>query len=142
MWIDTHCHLDAPEFDADREVVAGAARAAGVSRIVIPSVGRTNFTTVRALAHATRGAVYALGIHPMYTPHARDEDLDRLRMEVEASLDDPRFVGIGEIGLDYFVPGLDERRQQFFYDAQLRLAREFDLPVVCHVRKSPDTGLA
>lgn len=142
MWIDTHCHLDAPEFDADREVVAGAARAAGVSRIVIPSVGRTNFTTVRALAHATRGAVYALGIHPMYTPHARDEDLDRLRMEVEASLDDPRFVGIGEIGLDYFVPGLDERRQQFFYDAQLRLAREFDLPVVCHVRKSQDRVLA
>ena len=105
MWIDTHCHLDAAEFDADRDAVAHAARAAGVSRIVIPSVGRDNFTTVRELAQRTPGAVYALGIHPMFTPRARDEDLDRLRMEIEASLDDPRFVAIGEIGLDYFVPG-------------------------------------
>ncbi|MET5116585.1 TatD family hydrolase, partial [Burkholderia pseudomallei] len=77
----------------------------------------------------TRGAVYALGIHPLYTPHARADDLDRLRMEVEASLHDPRFVGIGEIGLDYFVPWLDDRREKLFYDSQLRLAREFDLPV-------------
>ena len=72
MWIDTHCHLDAAEFDADRDAVAHAARAAGVSRIVIPSVGRDNFTTVRELAQRTPGAVYALGIHPMFTPRARD----------------------------------------------------------------------
>ncbi|HHT9061560.1 TPA: TatD family hydrolase, partial [Burkholderia cenocepacia] len=76
MWIDTHCHLDAAEFDADRDAVAQAARAAGVSRIVIPSIGRDNFTTVRELAQRTPGAVYALGIHPMYTPQARDADLD------------------------------------------------------------------
>ncbi|KVO77166.1 DNAase [Burkholderia ubonensis] len=142
MWIDTHCHLDAAEFDADRDAVAQAARDAGVARIVIPSVGRDNFATVRELAHRTPGAVYALGIHPMYTPHAHDGDLDRLRMEIEASLDDPRFVAIGEIGLDYFVPGLDEDRQQFFYQGQLKLAREFDLPVLCHVRKSQDRVLA
>ncbi|NTX44780.1 TatD family hydrolase [Burkholderia cepacia] len=142
MWIDTHCHLDAAEFDADRDAVVQAAHAAGVSRIVIPSVGRDNFTTVRELAQRTPGAVYALGIHPMYTPHARDEDLDLLRMEIEASLDDPRFVAIGEIGLDYFVPGLDDARQQFFYQGQLKLAREFDLPVLCHVRKSQDRVLA
>jgi len=142
MWIDTHCHLDAAEFDADRDAVAQAARDAGVSRIVIPSVGRDNFTVVRELAHRTPGAVYMLGIHPMYTPRARDEDLDLLRMEIEASLDDSRFVGVGEIGLDGFVPGLDDARQQFFYDAQLKLARDFDLPVVCHVRKSQDRVLA
>ena len=142
MWIDTHCHLDAGEFDADRDAVAEAARTAGVSRIVIPSVGRDNFTTVRELAQRTPGAAYALGIHPMFTPQAHDADLDRLRMEIEASLDDPRFVAIGEIGLDYFVPGLDEERQQFFYQGQLKLAREFDLPVLCHVRKSQDRVLA
>ncbi|WP_433704518.1 TatD family hydrolase [Paraburkholderia sacchari] len=141
MWIDTHCHLDASEFDADREAVASAARASGVGRIVIPAVARENFATVRALAHRTPGAVYALGIHPLYTPHARDEDLDALRAEVEASLVDPRFVGIGEIGLDYFAPGLDDARQQYFYDAQLRVAREFDLPAICHVRKSQDQVL-
>ncbi|WP_323120670.1 TatD family hydrolase [Burkholderia alba] len=142
MWIDTHCHLDATEFDADRDVVAAEARAAGVSRIVIPSVGRGNFAVVRELAHRTGGCAYALGIHPMCTPRANEADLDLLRMEIEASLDDPRFVAIGEIGLDYFVPGLDEARQQFFYQAQLKLARDFDLPVLCHVRKSQDRVLA
>lgn len=141
MWIDTHCHLDASEFDADRDAVASAARASGVVRIVIPAVARENFATVRALAHRTPGAVYALGIHPLYTPQARDEDLDVLRTEIEANLADPRFVGIGEIGLDFFVPGLDAARQQHFYDAQLRLAREFDLSAICHVRKSQDQVL-
>ncbi|AQG99178.1 DNAase [Burkholderia sp. KK1] len=141
MWIDTHCHLDAGEFDADRDAVADAARAAGVSRIVIPGVDRGNFGTVRKLAHRIEGGAYALGIHPLFTPGAHEDDLRILRDEIEASLDDPLFVGIGEIGLDYFVPTLDDARQQFFYDAQLKLAREFDLPVICHVRKSQDKVL-
>jgi TatD DNase family protein len=142
MWIDTHCHLDAPEFDADRAMVADAARAAQVSRIVIPAVARLNFATVRELAHATEGGVYALGIHPLYTLATHDDDLAVLRAEIEASLSDPRFVGIGEIGLDFFVPGLDEARQRFVYTEQLKLAREFDLPAICHVRKSQDPVLA
>ncbi|TDV20784.1 TatD family hydrolase [Paraburkholderia caballeronis] len=141
MWIDTHCHLDAAEFDADRAAVADAARRAGVARVVIPAVARENFATVRELAHRLDGGVYALGIHPLHTPQARDDDLDLLRREIEASLDDPRFVGIGEIGLDFFVPGLDAARQQHFYDAQLRLARDYDLPAICHVRKSQDPVL-
>ena len=141
MWIDSHCHLDASEFDEDRDAVSRDALTAQVSRIVIPSVGRTNFGLVRDLAHRTEGGVYALGIHPLYTPRADDGDIDLLRMEIEASLDDARFVGIGEIGLDYFVPGLDDARQVYFYEAQLRLARDFDLPVICHVRKSQDKVL-
>jgi TatD DNase family protein len=141
MWIDTHCHLDAAEFDADRDEVARSAREAGVSRIVIPAVERGNFETVRALAQRVAGAVYALGIHPLYTPRATDADLDALRAQIAASLEDPRFVGVGEIGLDYFMPGLDDARQQFFYYEQLKLAREFDLPVICHVRKSQDQVL-
>ena len=141
MWIDTHCHLDAGEFDGDRETVALAAQACGVGRIVIPAVGRGNFSTVRALAHRIAGGVYALGIHPLFTRDAGEADLEALRREIEASLDDPRFVGIGEIGLDYFVPDLDDTRQRHFYGAQLALAREFDLPVICHVRKSQDLVL-
>ena len=141
MWIDTHCHLDAGEFDNDRDTVAAAAHASGVERIVIPAVARANFTTVRALAHRIEGGVYALGIHPLFAPQSHEDDLEALRQEIEASLGDPRFVGIGEIGLDYFVPGLDDARQRFFYDAQLKLAREFDLPVICHVRKSQDLVL-
>ena len=141
MWIDTHCHLDAAEFDADREAVAGAAHQAGVSRIVIPAVAVSNFETVRRLAQQTAGGAYALGIHPLFTPQAREDDLFILRREIETSLADPCFVGIGEIGLDYFVPGLDDARQRFFYESQLELAREFDLPVICHVRKSQDLVL-
>ena len=141
MWIDTHCHLDAGEFDADRDAVADAALDALVTRIVIPGVGRFNFDTVRALAHRIEGGAYALGIHPLFTPGAHEDDLRALREEIEASMDDPRFVGIGEIGLDYFVPTLDDARQQFFYNEQLKLAREFDLPVICHVRKSQDKVL-
>ncbi|SAL16262.1 TatD family hydrolase [Caballeronia telluris] len=141
MWIDTHCHLDASEFDADRDDVAASARRAGVSRIVIPGVERANFATVRDLAHCIDGGAYALGIHPLFTPRAQDDDLRVLRETIAASLDDPRFVGIGEIGLDYFVPTLDDARQQFFYDEQLKIAREFDLPVICHVRKSQDKVL-
>jgi TatD DNase family protein len=141
MWIDTHCHLDASEFDADRDAVASAALEAGVSRIVIPGIARSNFSTVRELAHRVQGGAYALGIHPLFTPQAQPSDLDVLRMEIEASLDDPLFVGLGEIGLDYFVPGLDDETQQFYYNEQLKLAREFDLPVICHVRKSQDKVL-
>ena len=140
MWTDTHCHLDAPEFDADRAEVVLRARAASVGQIVVPAVEVANFETVRALARAHRFA-YALGIHPLYTGRALDDDVLRLRDALVAHRDDPRLVAVGEIGLDHFVPGLDPKRQEQFYVAQLELAREFDLPVILHVRRSADTLL-
>lgn len=136
-WIDTHCHLDAPEFDSDRDAVRGAARERGVAHCVIPAVSRSNWATVRALAHR-HGDSYALGIHPLCTPDADDGDLDRLAQELALHRADPRLVAIGEMGLDYFVPGLDPARQERFYRAQLQLARRFDLPVILHVRRSAD----
>lgn len=138
MWVDTHCHLDASEFDADRDAVVQAAEQAGVHGIVLPAVAVSNFGAVRALAQRHAACVYALGIHPLCTPGAGQPDLDRLRTEVEASLDDPRFVGIGEIGLDFFVPGLDADHQTWLYVEQLKIARDFDLPVLLHVRRSQD----
>ena len=140
MWIDTHCHFDATEFDADRDQLAESASALGVSRIVIPGVEAANFARVRDLAHRISGGAYALGIHPLYTPRATDDDLLSLRVQVEAALTDPLFIGIGEIGLDYFVE-LDEARQQHFFIEQLRIARDFNLPAICHVRKSQDQVL-
>ncbi len=137
MWVDSHCHLDAPEFDADRESVVVRARAAGVSQIVIPSVGAFDFEAARDLAHA-HGFAYALGIHPLYVMKARDEDLATLAGLLERHREDPRLVAVGEIGLDFFVPGLDAARQQFFYTEQLKLAQRFELPVILHVRKSAD----
>ena len=136
-WIDTHCHLDAPEFDADRSAVRAQAAAQGVCHCVIPAVERSNWDTVRALAHQ-HGDSYALGIHPLYTGRAEEEDLQHLARYLEQHHADPRLVAIGEIGLDYFVPGLDPARQERFYRAQLQLARRFDLPVILHVRRSAD----
>jgi len=138
MWIDTHCHLDAREFDADRDTVVAQAHAAGVSHIVVPAVARWNFDIVRALAHQHAGCSYALGIHPMCAAQASDDDLVELRRQVAASMDDPRFVAIGEIGLDFFIPDPNVERQNAVFQAQLRIAREFDLPVLMHVRKSQD----
>jgi TatD DNase family protein len=140
LWIDTHCHLDAAEFDADRAAVVARARALGVCQMVLPAVERGNFETVRALAHG-HGFAYALGIHPLFTPAAAEADLQQLREALVAHRQDPRLVAVGEIGLDHFVPGLDPARQERFYAAQLGLAREFDLQVILHVRKSADTLL-
>ncbi len=140
MWIDTHCHLDAAEFDSDRDAVVARARAAGVATIVLPAVDAASFDAVRELAHRHRLA-YALGIHPMCTDRAGAGDLAALRNALEAHRDDRRLVAVGEIGLDHFVPGLDRGRQADFYAAQLQLAREFDLPVLLHGRRAVDAVL-
>ncbi len=139
-WIDTHCHLDAPEFDADRAPVRERARAAGVAHCVLPAVAADHFDRVRALAHA-HGDAYALGIHPLFTPQAAEADLERLDHALAAHREDPRLVAVGEIGLDGFVPGLDWERQRHFYREQLRLARRHGLPVILHVRRSADALL-
>jgi TatD DNase family protein len=147
MWIDTHCHLDAPEFGPDHALAAAArerATALGVKRCVIPAVARGNFDTVRLLAHRL-GDAYALGIHPLFVPQAKDDDLDALDAALTEHRDDPRLVAVGEIGLDFFVPALCEpamRGQQIsFYRAQLKLARKHRLPVILHVRRSADVLL-
>lgn len=141
MWIDTHCHLDAAEFDADRAALGAQARAAGVLLCVIPAVERANWPAVQALA-AAQGDAYALGIHPLYVPQAQDDDLLALDEALTASSQDPRLVAVGEIGLDFFVPALCtpamRERQWRFYLAQLRLAQKHGLPVILHVRHSAD----
>jgi TatD DNase family protein len=140
-WIDTHCHLDASEFGPDRDAVVWRAREAGVAMMVLPAVAADGFGTVAALARQ-HGLAYALGIHPLATAQADEADLDRLQQALQAQRDDPRLVAVGEIGLDFWVPQADVRRQQHFYRAQLRLAREAGLPVILHVRRSADALLA
>lgn len=136
-WIDTHCHLDAAEFAPDRDAVRAAAQAAGVTHLVIPAVQRSHWQEVMALAHR-HGDSYALGIHPLYTPGAQESDIAALRELLGQQKGDPHLVAVGEIGLDFFVPDLDAQRQIWFYEQQIQLAREFDLPVILHVRKSSD----
>lgn len=140
-WIDTHCHLDA--FEADQQVapVSQAAQALGVVHCVVPAVEVGNFDAVSALAHAHQHS-YCLGIHPLYVPLAQADALAVLERHLRTYQDDPRLVAVGEIGLDYFVPQLTQspwrERQEAMYRAQLKLARQFVLPVVLHVRRSAD----
>lgn len=142
MWIDTHCHLDAGEFAGESAGIADRAAQQGVSRVVIPAVERGNFAAVRELARQHASCVYALGIHPVFVPRAAEADLAALRAAVQEAMHDPRFVAVGEIGLDFFLPGLRDAplrgRQEFFYSEQLKIARDFGLPVLLHVRRSQD----
>ncbi|MBE0473893.1 TatD family hydrolase [Rhodoferax sp.] len=144
MFIDTHCHLDAPEFGPDAAAVRAQAARQQVAMCVLPAVAVANFEAVRTLAHAG-GDAYALGIHPLYVKTAQDDDLDRLDAALQQHRDDPRLVAVGEIGLDLFVPELRvaplRARQQHFYVTQLKLARKYGLPVLLHVRRSVDQVL-
>ncbi|OYW33960.1 MAG: DNAase [Methyloversatilis sp. 12-65-5] len=134
MLIDTHCHLDAFEFDADRAGVIERARAAGVRAIVLPAVDRAGFGRVRAVCAGQPDLRFALGIHPLYLPAAQMSDIDALAFE----LDDPEVIAVGEIGLDFFVTDIDPVLQEDYFVRQLGLARDFGLPVLLHVRRSQD----
>ncbi|WP_423461046.1 TatD family hydrolase [Ottowia sp. VDI28] len=143
-WIDTHCHLDAPEFTADIAAVRARAAANRVGKCVIPAVEVPAFRAARGLAHQF-GDAYALGIHPLYVERAAEDALAQLGAALEAHAQDPHLVAVGEIGLDYFVPALNEQplrgRQELFYREQLKLARRHQLPVILHVRRSVDAIL-
>lgn len=139
-WIDTHCHLDAPEFQGVSHEVRLRARQRGVRLCVLPAVAAQNFDSVRQLAHQHEDA-YALGIHPLWTGTASEADLELLDQELKQYRDDPRLVAVGEIGLDPRAAAYDAERQNGFYRAQLKLARSHGLPVILHVRKSADALL-
>ncbi len=141
LWIDTHCHLDAPEFLPFRHTSRAQDT---IKKIVIPAVHVSNFSAVRALAHAGRDG-YGLGIHPLYVKDASEHDLLLLEQTLAHQQQDPHLVAVGEIGLDFYVPELSaspwRERQQHFYIEQLRLARQYELPVLLHVRRSVDAVL-
>lgn len=145
MWIDTHCHLDASEFAGESDAVAARAASQHVAQIVIPAVACRNFAAVQNLTRQNANCTYALGIHPIFVPQATESDLDAVREAVRQAMDDARFVAVGEIGLDFFVPDLSSgpmrEKQEFFYSEQLKIARDFDLPVLLHIRRSQDTIL-
>jgi TatD DNase family protein len=137
MLIDTHCHLDASEFDADRSDIALQALQRGVSKIVIPAVARDNFDAVIALCNQYKHCAYALGIHPMYVDNAILQDIETLKSYVAQN--NP--VAIGEIGLDYFVTKTNIELQTYFFTEQLKIAKQHDLPVILHVRHAVDDVL-
>jgi TatD DNase family protein len=107
--------------------------------MVIPAVEKNNFTQVIQLAEKHAQCAYALGIHPMYVKNAKPEDLSTLKTTLEKQIEiDLPPVAIGEIGLDYFVQDHDKPLQTFYFTEQLKLAKQFDLPVILHVRRAID----
>ncbi len=136
--IDSHCHLDVPDFDADRNAVLQQARYNGVGGIVVPGIVSTGWEPLWQLCFSEPGLYPALGLHPVFLKQHTEKDLSIL----QALLQRQRPVAVGEIGLDFLVEGLDRTAQQSLFEAQLVLARDAGLPVILHVRKSHDQVLA
>ena len=145
MWTDTHCHLNALELADDCDAIARRAADLRISRIVIPAIDRAGFSSVRQLAHRHPNCAYALGIHPSCVVDASGDDLKIMRTLLEVSVADPQFVGIGEIGLDFYKPerreGALREKQEYFYVEQLKMAREMGLPVLLHSLRAVDMVL-
>lgn len=134
--IDTHTHLDFPEFDADRAAVLQRSRAAGVEKLVLLGVYRANWQRLWELVQREDGLYAAFGLHPLYLDQHRPEHLAELRGWLERLAGEPRLCALGEFGLDWFLPELDRARQQALFEAQLALAVEFALPALLHVRRA------
>jgi TatD DNase family protein len=135
-WIDTHCHLDATEFTDNRTEVYQAALAQQVKKIIVPAITAQTFENTRQTAQYS-GCYQAYGLHPIFIHTHQEVDLITLR----TWLIKEKAIAVGEMGLDGFVPGLDQQKQLDFFYAQLKLACELDLPVILHIRKAQDAIL-
>jgi TatD DNase family protein len=136
--IDTHSHFDLPVFDADRDVLCMEAKNSGVSDIIIPAIDMPGWSRMKQLQASTAGNGLSLhmayGLHPMFIERHTDEDIEHLKSWLESGA----VVAVGECGLDFFVKGLNKQRQFELFDAQVKLAREYELPLIIHARKSLD----
>lgn len=134
QFIDSHCHLDAPEFDADRIQVIERATAMNVIAQIVPAISARTFSNLAALCRGRSNLFAAYGLHPMFL----DEHADNHVEQVRAAILRHGAVAVGECGLDFFVAGLDPERQRALFDAQLQLAKELDLPLILHARRAVD----
>ena len=132
MLVDTHCHLDLPEFEEDRDEVLARARAAGITRIVNPGIDLSQSRQAIALAEETPELYAAVGVHPNSSDEFTSETLTHLR----AMAAHPKVVAIGEIGLDYYWQKVDPAQQAQAFRAQLTLAADLGLPVIIHNREA------
>lgn len=134
--IDTHTHLDFPDFDADRQALMTECRALGLRQMVVLGVYQGNWQRVWELVQNDPDLHAAFGLHPVYLDDHRPQDLRELGDWLSRLAGHRQLCAVGEIGLDYFIETLDRERQQALFDAQLQLAVDFDLPALIHVRRS------
>jgi TatD DNase family protein len=130
--IDAHSHFDDSGFDQDRDLALARAHEAGVHKQIIPAIKADWWPRLRRVCRAYPGLYPSYGLHPMFLPDHREEHLQALREWVE----NEHPVAIGECGLDLFIQSPQIDRQRFFFTAQLEIAREYDLPVIIHARRS------
>ncbi|HNV83146.1 MAG TPA: TatD family hydrolase [Arenimonas sp.] len=135
---DSHSHLDAPEFEHDRSEVLARAQAEGVNRQLLPAVEFASWSNLKDVCDRYAGLYPAYGLHPMYLASHRPEHIPALRHWIEKEKPN----AVGECGLDFFIEGLDPELQRFYFIEQLKLAREFELPVVIHARRAVDEVIA
>lgn len=142
MLIDSHCHLDAFEFDGEQDAVICEAIESGVKKMVVPAVCSDNFSQVMMLSQQHHACYFALGWHPLFITHARPEHMHSLSHLVAKQLNtQQKIVAIGEIGLDLFETKANVDTQVHFFVEQLKIAQQYDLPVILHVRRAIDEVL-
>lgn len=130
--VDSHSHLDVSEFDDDRILAVERARAAGVTRQIIPAISRSGFAKLKALCANVDGLHPAYGMHPAFLDDHHEADLEHLAIWLQAN----DAVAVGECGLDYYVEGLDLDRQRTIFNRQLGLAKDLELPVIVHALRA------
>ncbi|WP_281084197.1 TatD family hydrolase [Klebsiella quasivariicola] len=135
-FIDTHCHFDFPPFTADETASLERAAQAGVEQIIVPSISAERFNSVLALAARHKALYAALGMHPIVIEEHTEEGLAQL--DALLAQRPPKLVAVGEIGLDLYRDDPRFDRQQTLLEAQLRLAKRYDLPVILHSRRTHD----
>jgi TatD DNase family protein len=131
---DSHCHLDFPDFDGEHAALIDRARAAGVGRMVTICTRLRQEPAVRALAEAHDGVFYAAGTHPMSVADEPMATVDQL----VALADHPKFVAIGETGLDYHYTAESAQAQQDSLRIHIEAARRTRLPLIIHARDADD----
>lgn len=134
---DSHCHLDFPVFDTDRNAIFEQMRKVGIEGVLIPGVKKENWRFIRQLGATKPGVHVALGLHPMFIKEHRKEHIHDLELASELR----PLAAIGEIGLDYYAKHLDRKVQIALFKAQLEIAKSCKLPVVLHVRKAHEDVL-
>ena len=134
--IDTHTHLDFPDFDSDRTEVLAHSHTLGVGRMVVLGVYQQNWQRLWDLVQTDESLFAAFGLHPVYLNEHRPDDLTELGDWLTRLQGHQQLCAVGEIGLDYFLQALDRERQQALFEAQLKLAVDFQLPALLHVRRS------
>jgi len=134
MITDSHCHIDFDVFDNDRTQVIQNAKQAGVNKIIVPGVLHETWDKILSCCNEFTELYPCFGLHPYFIDKHQPQHLDNLK----TYLDEHNPVAVGECGLDFFLKNIDVEQQIFYFEQQLDIALEFNLPVVIHARKSTE----